>query len=353
MYESMTYEKILERMLAATPTGIDKREGSILYDALAPAAAELAQMYIELDVVLNETFADTASRAYLMLRAEERGITPYPATCAIVKGIFNCAVPIGSRFALETYFYTVTALISDSDHSYQLTCETAGSDPNRFIGRLVPVDVVEGLQTAEVTEILVPGEDEEDTETFRSRYFESLNSQAFGGNVVDYKNHVQALSGVGGVKVYPVWNGGGTVKLVIVDANYEAPSDTLLDQVQEAMDPTQNQGKGLGLAPIGHVVTVVGVQETVIAIAFSITYETGWTWADVETYVEEAIDQYFNELNQNWANTDHLIVRISQLESRLLEISGIVDIENTTLNGQASNLILGEDCVAKRGEING
>ena len=76
MYEAITYEDILQRMLDRVPNTMDKREGSIIYDALAPAAAELQLMYIELDVILTETFADSASREYLILRSAERGIHP-------------------------------------------------------------------------------------------------------------------------------------------------------------------------------------------------------------------------------------------------------------------------------------
>ena len=85
MFEEYTFEVILNAMLARVPDTIDKRQGSIIYNALAPAAVELQNMYINLDVILNETFADTASREYLIKRAEERGITPYPATHCIVK----------------------------------------------------------------------------------------------------------------------------------------------------------------------------------------------------------------------------------------------------------------------------
>lgn len=347
----MTYEKILNRMLAAVPADVDKREGSILYDAVAPAAVELAQMYIELDVVLNETFADTASREYLVRRASERGVSPYSATYAAVKGVFNVEVPLDSRFSLEGYHYKVAELLDASEHSYKLVCETAGSGPNCVVGRLVPVAWIEGLKTAQLTEVLVPGEDDEDTEVFRKRYLASLDSQAFGGNIVDYKNRVNALDGVGGVKVYPVWNGGGTVKLVLVDSLYAKPSQALISQVQTAVDPTQNQGQGVGIAPIGHVVTVVGATETTIDLTFSLTYQSGWSWSDVEGYVKDTVDAYFKELNQTWADQSQLIVRISQLESRLLGLEGIVDVENTKLNNQASNLTLGADCIAKRGEI--
>ncbi|HEK5039664.1 TPA: baseplate J/gp47 family protein, partial [Clostridioides difficile] len=93
---------------------------------------------------------------------------------------------------------------------------------------------------------------------------------------------------VGGVKVYPVWNGGGTVKLVIINSNFKVPSTDLVNLVQEEIDPLQNQGEGLGLAPIGHRVTVEGVTSTTINISAEITYKNGYTWENIKSIAEEA-----------------------------------------------------------------
>lgn len=354
MYEAITYELILQRMidrvLAQNPN-IDTREGSIIYNALAPAAVELQNMYIQLDTILNESFADTQTRDYLIKRCAERGIIPEPATKAILKGEFNIDVPIGSRFSLDMLNYIVIEKISDG--IFKLECETPGSEGNQQFGTLIPIDYIEGLTSAELTELLIPGEDEEDTESLRERYFNSLESQSFGGNIADYKEKTKQLPGVGGVKVYPVWNGGGTVKLVIIDSTYNVPSSTLIDAVQTAVDPIQNQGKGVGFAPIGHVVTVEGVSATTININTNITYQEGWTWADIEPYVHKAIDDYFFELASSWENENNLIVRISQIETRILNIAGVVDIEDTTINGQAQNFVLGADNIPVRGEVIG
>ncbi len=354
MYEDITYELILQRMidrvLAQNPN-IDTREGSIIYNALAPAAVELQNMYIQLDTILNESFADTQTRDYLIKRCAERGIIPEPATKAILKGEFNIDVPIGSRFSLDMLNYIVIEKISDG--IFKLECETPGSEGNQQFGTLIPIDYIEGLTSAKLTELLIPGEDEEDTESLRERYFNSLESQSFGGNIADYKEKTKQLPGVGGVKVYPVWNGGGTVKLVIIDSTYNVPSSTLIDAVQTAVDPIQNQGKGVGFAPIGHVVTVEGVSATTININTNITYQEGWTWADIEPYVHKAIDDYFFELASSWENENNLIVRISQIETRILNIAGVVDIENTTINGQAQNFVLGADNIPVRGEVIG
>lgn len=352
MFESYTYEKILNDMLEKVPDDLDKRQASIIYNALAPAAVELQNMYINLDVVLNETFADTASRENLIKRAAERGIEPYNATHAIVKGEFTpqtLEISIGERFSLGELNYAVTEKISSG--TYKLQCEEAGSYANFQFGQLIPIDYIEGLQYAQITEILIPGEDEESTEDFRKRYFASLDNQAFGGNVTDYKQKVNELPGVGSVKVYPTWGGGGTVKLVILNSQFQKPSDELISNVQTAIDPVQNHGQGLGIAPIGHVVTVVSVSETTLNIKSKFTLQSGFVWADVEENIKNTVKNYFHELNQTWADFENIIVRISQIETRLLNVDGIIDIADTKINDVAQNFALDADAIAILGEV--
>lgn len=353
MYENITYEDILQRMLDRIPNNIDKREGSIIYDALAPAAVELQLMYIELDVIMNEAFADTASREYLIRRASERGITPDPATNAILKGVFtptNIDV-LGKRFSCGSLNYIATEKITDGE--YKMQCEDVGSDGNANFGQMIPIEYIKGLQTAELTDILIPGEDDEDTEVFRNRYFRSFESQAFGGNIADYKQKTNSIEGVGGVKVVPVWNGGGTVKLTIIDSAYGVPTEELIEFVQNTIDPVGHSGEGIGIAPIGHVVTVFGVTGKAIDIVTNITYQSGWNWDSAKSYILNAIDQYFKELAKVWEDNENLTVRISQLESRILACEGVLDVSGTTLNGSAANMSLDVNEIPVRGSVNG
>jgi len=347
----MTFEVIMNRMLSKVPDTVDKREGSIIYDAIAPVALEFQLMYIEADVIMNETYADTASRPHLIKRALERGMKPDDATYAIVKGEFNMNVPIGSRFSLDELNYMVTEKISDG--VFKMQCETTGTEGNSHTGALIPIDYINGLQTAELTEILIPAEDEEETEDFRTRYLNSFDNQAYGGNITDYKEKIKKIQGVGGVKVYPVWAGGGTVKLVMLNSEWQTPTAEMLDTVQTIIDPIPNQGEGLGVAPIGHIVTVEGVTAEPINIELNVTFQSGWTFGDLSSVIEEILDTYFLELNKVWEDTVAIIVRTSQIESRLLEIPEIVDVEHTKINGLEENYTLGADSIAVRGEVIG
>lgn len=355
MYEEMTYEAILSNALAKVPAGIDKREGSMIYTALAPACVELAQLYLELDSILNETFADTASRDFLVRRALERGIKPKEATYVVVRGEFNIDIPIGSRYSLDKFTYITRKKLSD--RIYELECEILGSTPNGSIGKLIPIEYIDGLETAMITEILIPGEDEEDTEIFRKRYLDSFDAQAFGGNRTDYKEKVLGLSGVGAVKVYRATNvsgeeEGGNVKLTILDSSLNKPSNVLVNMVQTAVDPTNNSGNGEGFAPLWHFVHVMGAKETKIDITISITYQAGYKFEDLKSYIEEVIDGYFKNLAKTWQESDTLVVRISQIESAILGITGIIDVSNTSINGGKVNIELDPDSIPVRGTFN-
>lgn len=342
MYENITFEKILKRMLDRIPNSFDKREGSIIYDALAPAAIEFQSMLIELDNTLNESFADTQTRPYLIKRCAERNIIPLSATHAVRQGEFNIDVPIGSRYSLNDLNYVVIEKISDG--VFKLQCETAGSKGNVESGTLIPIDYIDGLKTASLTEILIHGNDEEETEHLRSRYFESFELQAFGGNVADYKEKVKAL-GAGGVKVKRVREDGYNVKLVITDSTHAKPSDEseLIEYIKEKIDPLDHQGEGLGLAPIDHIVKVVGCGETPVKVQTDIDFQDDWDWEDIKPNAEKVIGEYFKELSAGWENENNLIVRISQIETRLLDLEGVLDVANTTLNGAAENLTIETD----------
>lgn len=358
MFDDITYESLLAKKLAKVKKNIDKTEGSIIYDTLALNSYETYELYLELKRYYDESFADTASRPYLIRHGRDVGVIPYPATNAKLRGEFNVEIPLGTRFSCSNLVYATKERIDEEGFVYCMECETAGSVGNSVLGQLRPIDAyITGLTSAELVDLIVPGKDEEDTESLRERYYEQFNGLAFGGNIADYKQKVKSLDGVGCVKVYRAWAGGGTVKLAIlcraqgIVPEYFSPSPDLVARLQEQVDPIGYQGEGLGLAPIGHVVTVVAAATTSINISFSITYATGYTWTDVEQSVKKIIDQYFDEMNSTWEDAEVLVVRILQIESRLLALPQIIDVTGTTLNGLADNLALEKDHIAVRGEI--
>ncbi|MBU3193457.1 baseplate J/gp47 family protein [Clostridium algidicarnis] len=348
MFEQNTEEAILKRMMDKIPNTLDKREGSIVYNALAPAALEMTRMYSDMDRFLEYTFTSPdMPPVFLDLRVAEEGLKREPATYSIKKGYFYdqdnklIDIPIGSRFSVEDFNFVAIEKISAG--IYKMQCESAGANSNSITGNLIPIEYIEGLSTATLGELLIPGEDIETNESLYARYIEHLNEKPFGGNIAEYKIKTKAIEGIGAVKVFPVWNGGGTVKIVFIDSDYNVPTKELLDKAQTIIDPVQNQGKGLGIAPVGHVVTVKGATGKEITIKAILSLKRGLTVGQVQADVENVIKSYLLKLRKEWEYNDTTVVRVSQIEARILDIEGIADIFHTSINDKEENLILGPE----------
>lgn len=346
MYETQTFENVLARMLERIPDTLDKRQGSVIYDALAPAAVEICNLYVAFDAMLEETFGDTASREYLIRLCNDRGITPKAATAAICACKFNegAEVPQGSRFTggNTTYVYL---------GAKQLKCEELGTIGNEYLGSIVPIDYIESLTSAEITTIDVFGEDEEDTEELRSRYYSSFKTKAFGGNKQDYYEKTLAISGVGAAKITPVFNGAGTVKITLLSSEYGKASDVLISLVQNTFDPKKD-GKGDGLAPIGHVVTVTSAVEKIINVTTEITYADGYNQTMLGESIKQKIDDYLLSLRKDWENKEALSVLVSHIDSAILSVQGVLDVSGTKLNEASGNLSLDAGEIPILGVVN-
>ena len=350
----VSYEALMERKLDMIDDRRDKRQGSLIYDALAPNAAETATFYADLDMLEDRTFADTANGEDLTRRAAERGVLRKAAVKATFYGHFLDAegaeypVEMGRRFFLEEYYYVVIG--REDDGRYVLECETAGACGNDYLGNLIPLETMDGLAEATLEELRTDGEDEEGDEELRNRYFGSFDADAFGGNIADYKRKITALQNVGGVKVYPGWNGGGTVKTVIIDQGWRAPTEIELADLQNQIDP-ESRGEGYGIAPIGHQVTAAGVAEVICNVTLGITMAEGAVQETVLADIRSRFETYFEDLRKKWADSTNLTVRISYLESRALDAEGVVDISDCSINGESGNLVLEADEIPVLGEI--
>lgn len=387
MYEDVTYDVILDRMLDRVSDKLDKRESSLIYDTHSATALELQNIYIELDSLIANSYGDTAAREFLIILCKDRGITPREATCAVLKGKFtpDTVDVMGQRFNIGSMNYVVMEQIAPGE--YQVKCELPGIVGNQYMGTMIPIEYIEGLQTAELTELLIPGEEEEDTEVLRKRYMDTFNEQSFAGNRAAYLETVRKIGGVGGLKVTRVWNGdicpadmiptekvtawfnsivgsldaevatwlstvymashekkltvGGTVLITVVDSlKFGNVSETLLNSIQAKLDPAEYAGEGYGLAPIGHVVTVNNAEEVLVSIRTNIVFNEGYNWGNMRTAIEEAIDGYLLDLRREWADNSYLVVRIAQVEMRILGLKGVVDISDTKINNSTDNLTL-------------
>lgn len=400
MYENMTDDFLRERMLSRVPDKLDKRPSALIYDTIESTANELAILYVELEYLIKNSYGDTAAREYLILLCKDRGIVPEPATHAVLQGVFtpDTVDVTGRRFNIGDVNYVVTKRLSPGQ--YQVQCEVPGVVGNQYLGQMIPMDYIQGLETAKLTDILIPGEDEEDTEHLRQRYFDSFSEQSFSGNRADYLQKVRSIEGVGDVKITRVWNSdirpaemvptdavkawcestlkevtgevaawlsavytaayekkltvGGTILVTVTNSNdYGAASTILLNNIQTILDPEENAGEGYGLAPIGHVVSVQSAQPVTIEVKTTVIFDEGYSWSSLKSPIMKAVDAYLLQLRQKWTDSSFTVIRISQVESRILAIKGVADIMDTRLNGDAANMTLGMYEIPVLGGVSG
>lgn len=363
--QQYTYEYLMELALSFVPDDRDKRQGSVIYDALAPFCQVLAAGAIQLRQFYTQTYAVTATGEDLDNRVAEQGITRFAATHAVRKITVAdedgnpVVLPLGARFSTVSSTspvnYTITAQYVEDGvavpGSYEATCEELGVVGNEYSGNLINITFVQGLASATMTSILVPARNQETDDELRERYFDTLNQKAFGGNIADYREKVMELDGVGAVQIYPVWNGGGTVKLSIVDPTYGPCSPEFIASIQNEIDPENaagEQGSGLGIAPIGHKVTVVTPDEVTINVTANVVLGTNYTKGQVETPIKEALANYIQSLRQSWADATDLNeyscdVFVSRMSAAIVNVPGVSNVTGVTLNGQAQDIELTEN----------
>ena len=349
MYEEMTFEYILELMMEDMPNGIDTSEGSLIYHACSKCAAQLEEAYLQLAAICENIYPDTADLDHLVLFGQEKGIYIEEATAAVFKGKFNIPVEIGSEFSGDDYDYIVTELIDDITHTYKLECEETGTAPNGWLGELTALDDIDGLETAELVELIEPGSEEEDEESYRMRLLDSFEIKPFAGNKAYYIQEIEKIEGVGGVKVYR--REGGTIPVYVISSTHGRPDDDVIQRVQEAVDPLQNNGDGIGIAPIGHSVVINGVIEEKIDIDMVLIFDDGYAYEDLKSQIESAISEYFLLLRKEWIEKDNIVVRKAGIENAIFNIEGVQDVTEIKLNDLTANITLDENVIPVQGDV--
>ena len=314
MFEEKTFEDILSDALtyvADKYPDIDTNEGSMMYNALAPFAMELETAYYYMQMIMDETFLETASKEYLVKHGDQLGVAINEATYGQFKGEFNIEVEIGSRFNLEEFNYTVIELLETPDSTedrpywiYKLECETEGTEPNYYLGELTPITYVEGLTHAYLSEVITLGEDEEDTEAYRYRLQTHAKKPPVNGNVSQYNEWLDDYDGVGQYKVTPCWNGANTVKLTVLSPDNRAATTEKITEVQNYFDPG-SRGMGDGVAPIGAIVTVDTVTEQPVTVNCEVQLNEGY---ESTTDIETAIVDYLNQNVLKKTTVDYMAI---------------------------------------------
>ncbi len=349
MYENQTKAAILQRMLDATPVELDKRQGSVTFDLLSPAAIELAHAYIELDNVLKFGFAGPQQPGeFLDLRAGEFGLTRLPSVKAegelLFRGDENTVIPLGTAVSTDeeeavVFVTSEEGIIKQGKAVVKASAVLGGSRGNVAASRITLVlGNQSGIVTVTNPDPFTNGAEIESDESLLVRYFDRVRRPATSGNAWHYRQWALEVRGVGDVKVFPVWNGGGTVKLSILSADKRAPGQAIIDRVQEAVEERR---------PVGALVTVSPAQEVKIDVSARLTLAPGAVLGDVKVQFAKELENYLADLAFH-----STVVPYNRVFGLLLDIEAVTDFKELKINGASENLQINEDQVAVAGAVN-
>ena len=241
MFEEMTYEKILRDVLDNAPDGIDTRQGSIFYDAVAGPCLKIAKLYTDIGIARKMASIATATGDDLDDKADEYGVTRHAATPAKYRFSFEGTTPdTGTRFYNDGRYFLLR--YNTLEGEYYLEAEVPGEAGNVVYAgtAAIPVNEIEGLKNAKFGEIYENGADREKDESLRTRVQEKIAGPAENGNKQHYKTWCESIDGIGHARIYPLWNGPNTVKAVLIDSSGRACSSSKIAEVQNYIDPATN-----------------------------------------------------------------------------------------------------------------
>lgn len=352
-----SFEQILDRTLSnELLSDVDKREGSIVYDTLAPVCMELADAYAKMDILESQLSLLTATGSNLDNRAYEQGMAREQETQAERIGTFkkyqideqtgeyvkdennnkiliDMDIPEGSRFVSPENDSIIYEFIGKDDKDENiLRCETYGTIGNEYVGTILPLTAIPDLVEAKITGTHIPAQDTESDDELRTRVINKLNSLSFGGNIDAYIEKVSSIDGVGTCKVFPAWQYNGSVLLSVVDSSYEPITQSFADRIKEEIDPEESSGQGIGFAPIGHYVTITTPIKSNVKVQFHLNLEADVTIGNVQEECKQKIEEYFNSVRHEFYQDKTLGIYRARIIDKILEIPEVLNITDVLLN---------------------
>ena len=339
MYEDRTEENIKKEMLGNISGEADKSENKFVNNAITPAAIKFAETYIDLEVLAGKLDVENLEGDEL-----ERYVCQHtgtvirkPATKATtvvtISGQEGAKISEGDLVGADTV-NCVSTEDKTIDSTGQITvlveCETPGLIGNVPAGviKYFPVSIP-GLTSVTNTEPITNGYNAESDESLLERYYERIRTPATSGNKYHYLNWAKEVVGVGDAKVIPLWNGTGTVKVIIVDSNKQPATQGLQEEVYNHIEEVR---------PIGASVTVVSAIAKDVEISAKVSLAEGYT-------IQLVLDKFKSDLEQYRKDVvfKDSYISYAAIGNILFTVDGVLDYTDLKLNGEMKNIALGTE----------
>lgn len=344
MYEHYTVEAIKSDILSRLNTDINTSEGSYTSDMVSTVAHEIWKYYQALDAVVPIVYIDETSGEYIDKRCAEYGIKRKPGIKATSKltftGIDNTKIEAGKVFltAEGLQFETDSSVtITGGMATVSATAAEIGDEYNVDAGTITyQIVTVSGLISVTNTKA-VGGTDEETDAALVARFYDFLQNPSTSGNASHYRQWALAVDGVGAAKVTPLWDGPGTVKVLITGDDNMPVDSTIVDNC--ALNIEANR-------PIGATVAVKSAEGLEVNVSAAVEIDTSTTVSAVEAAFTLALDSFLKSISFS-----KYTILYNRVAAMLLGIDGVINYSELTINGETENVTIGSDQVPVLGSV--
>lgn len=364
-----TDTEITDFLLSQIPDTWRKEVGDFPYDMIKPDVAQIMQLEISQDRILQNAFPQYCEDERMDEHMAIRGLTRIEATAN--KRVLSIVADPGVRIPQG---YTFTSVVTDEDGNpieftadketiflseeavdVRVTCNLTGSEGNLATGsEFILQPPIAGVASITDMGTVVMAAERESLDEAWTRILDKAENPDTGGNVHDYERWV--IDGfykeygvkVGKVLVDMCWNkdngydGRGTVRIVVVDDEYGPLDASIVSDIKEYLDPKAYEGYGYGKAPGGAVVTVITGTSYYIDISASVEYEKNVDRSAVLQQFTELVTDYVKSrvFNRNEDTKELSPVVYKKIAAILGTLSGVSNYDNLTVNGGTEDIKL-------------
>lgn len=340
-FDSITPESLkaeakekIRATLEAQEMEIDLREGSYTDVLLSEGAMQVYKAYMLAQDLVAVAVPTADGGRRLDAFGGIFGIARTAGTRAEVEVTFSgengVTVPAGTWICAGTgeRFETLeNAVIARGSATVRARAEEEGSAYNVDAGEIVRLQSsLVGVSAVSNAAAAAGGADQESDAAYYGRIHTLLSQPVASGNANNYKQWALEVAGVGYAAVQPLWNGAGTVRVIIAGPDLGAVSGETKTAVETHIEEER---------PIGAAVTVTNVEPVTINVVATVTL-SGTNTAQVQKDLRAALDALFS----TWEIGTAGCVRYRRVMALLMNVDGVVDYSVLKVNGGTSDVEL-------------
>lgn len=257
MFEAENRDSIQQRMIDSYSGKLSTVEGSFTRDNINTNSVEFEKTSVTISLMMDAAYADSAWGVYLEKRCAEHGIMRNKAVKArgnvMFEGVAGTNIPAGTvvRNADGVSYVTLNDVVITASRTaiVEVEAEEAGLKGDTIANTITIIPFsVSGVESVNNPEPITGGYDEETDEELFKRFDFAVKNPHTTGNVNDYIFWATSVDGVGAVRVKELWNGPGTVKVLILGSDGRAASNELIQNVADYIESVRVLGADVTVA---------------------------------------------------------------------------------------------------------